>query len=66
MAIHIQNKGFSQQALSLLLKKYNINNLLVKSDNEIAKHIYKKFGFEINEPLFYEMELKEYTGGKKR
>lgn len=55
-----QNKGFVQQALNLLIKKYNINNLLVKSDNEKAKHIYKKFGFELKEPLFYEMKLKEY------
>lgn len=54
-----QNKGFGQQAFRLLIERYSINNLLVKSDNEKAKHIYKKFGFELKEPSFYGMKLKE-------
>lgn len=51
-----QNKGYGTEAVSTLIDEYGCNNLWVKSDNERAKHVYQKCGFELKEPTFYLME----------
>lgn len=53
-----QNKGNGQKALKMLIDRYNIKSLYVKSDNEIAKHVYSKCGFKITSNTeYYRMEL---------
>lgn len=51
-----QNKGYGTKALLMLIEKYGCNNLWVKGDNERAKHVYKKCGFELKKPTVYLME----------
>lgn len=50
-----QNKGFGTEAVKILIEKYNLNNLWVRTDNEHAIHVYEKNGFKINKPTMYEM-----------
>ena len=52
-----QNKGYGQQALNDLMQKYMLNNLWVRSDNDKAIHLYKKFGFERAKETMFEMKI---------
>jgi len=54
-----QGKGYGQRAIKQFIDEFGITNLWVSPDNEIAKHIYEKNGFEIDDkPLFVAMRLK--------
>lgn len=58
-----QNKGYGQEAIRQFIDDFGVTNLWVDSENKIAKHIYKKNGFVVdNTPLFVAMRVK---GGKK-
>lgn len=58
-----QGKGYGQRAIKQFIDEFGITNLWVSPDNEIAKHIYEKNGFEIDDkPLFVAMRLK---GGER-
>jgi len=50
-----QNMGYGTRILKMLIEKYNISNLWVRSDNKRAIHVYEKCGFEIGEPTMYSM-----------
>lgn len=50
-----QNMGYGTRILKMLIEKYNISNLWVRADNERAIHVYKKCGFELDEPTMYSM-----------
>lgn len=41
-----RNQGYGQTALLDLINKYNFRYLNVEEDNNVALHIYKKFGFK--------------------
>lgn len=54
-----QGKGYGQKAIKKFIDDFGITNLWVSPDNEIAKHIYEKSGFAIDDkPLFIAMRLK--------
>lgn len=55
-----KNKGYGQQIVRALIDAYNIDNLWVNADNNIAIHVYEKCGFVIKKPTMYLMEM----GGK--
>lgn len=58
-----QGKGYGQRAIKQFIDEFGITNLWVSPNNEIAKHIYEKNGFEIDDkPLFVAMRLK---GGER-
>lgn len=50
-----QNMGYGTRVLEMLIRKYNISNLWVRADNKRAIHVYKKCGFEMDEPTMYSM-----------
>lgn len=52
-----QNKGYGKYAMLELMKRYRIKRIDVRADNERAKKLYGKFGFEITEPSYYKMEI---------
>ena len=55
-----RNKGYGQEVIKQFVENYGITNLWVRSDNEIAKHVYEKSGFAIDDkPLFIAMRLKD-------
>ena len=53
--------GLSKELLDVATQEYDVKELGVESDNEIAIEIYKKYGFEIVEPTEwgYYMQLQE-------
>ena len=54
-----QGKGYGQKAIKKFIDDFGVTNLWVSPENEIAKHIYEKNGFEVdNRPLFIAMRLK--------
>lgn len=54
-----QGKGYGQKAIKKFIDDFGITNLWVSPNNEIAKHIYEKNGFTIDDkPLFVAMRLK--------
>lgn len=54
-----RNRGYGQEAIKHFVDKFGVTNLWVRTDNEIAKHIYKKAGFEVDgNPTFIAMRLK--------
>ena len=58
-----RGKGYGQKAIKKFIDDFGITNLWVSPDNEIAKHIYEKSGFAIdNKPLFIAMRLKGGEG----
>lgn len=42
-----RNRGYSYQLLDYATKKLGCKALAVRRDNEIAKHVYTKYGFRI-------------------
>lgn len=42
-----RNKGYGTEIVKFMIDKYKISSLYVKKDNEVAIHLYKKFGFYI-------------------
>ena len=53
-----QGKGYGQKAIKQFIDDFGITNLWVAPDNEIARHIYEKNGFAIDDkPLFIAMRL---------
>ena len=54
-----QGIGYGKQAVDMLISTYGIDNLWVKSDNDVAMHVYKKAGFEPAGERMYEMKLKQ-------
>ncbi len=45
----LRGMGFGQKALQIFIERYGVNTLTCAIKNEIAFHIYKKFGFEVVE-----------------
>ena len=52
-----QNKGYGQQALDMLMQKYMLKTLWVRSDNKRAIHVYEKAGFKRSRETMFEMEV---------
>ena len=53
-----RGRGYGQEAIKLFIENFGITNLWVNPDNEIAKHIYEKNGFVIDDkPMFIAMRL---------
>ena len=44
-----RGRGYGQKLLQVLIDKYGVNTLTCDIENEVAFHIYKKFGFEVIE-----------------
>ena len=44
-----RGKGYGQKALILAITEYGVNTLTCAINNEVAFHIYKKYGFEVVE-----------------
>lgn len=63
LEIHGDHKGkrLSYQLLDYATKELGARNLAVKKDNEIAKHVYNKYGFMITDQddEMYYMSLKK-------
>lgn len=58
-----RGKGYGQEAIKKFVECFGVTNLWVSPDNEIAKHIYEKNGFEQDEkPLYIAMRLKGGEG----
>ena len=54
-----QGKGYGQKVIKQFIDDFGITNLWVAPDNEIAKHIYEKSGFTVDDnPIFIAMRLK--------
>lgn len=56
-----RQKGLSYQLLDYATKKCGAKNLAVRKTNDIAKHVYDKYGFEVvdqDDELYY-MSLKK-------
>lgn len=45
----LRGKGYGQKLLQIFIDRYGINTLSCAVKNEIAFHIYKKYGFEVVE-----------------
>lgn len=44
-----RGKGYGQKALIIAMVEYGVNTLTCAIKNEVAFHIYKKYGFEVVE-----------------
>lgn len=54
-----RGKGYGQEAIKQIVEKFGVTNLWVSAENEIAKHIYEKNGFVIDDnPMFFSMRKK--------
>lgn len=49
IAEEFRGKGYGQKALIIAITEYGINTLTCAVKNEVAFHIYKKYGFEVVE-----------------
>ena len=59
-----QGKSYGQKAIKKFIDEFGITNLWVSPENEIAKHIYEKNGFMIDDtPLFIAMRIKGGANG---
>ena len=59
-----QGKGYGQKAIKQFIDDFGITNLWVSPENEIAKHIYEKNGFMVDDtPLFIAMRIKGGANG---
>ena len=54
-----QDKGYGKQIVKMLMEKYGVSNLWVRSDNARAIHVYEICGFVKKEPTMYMMKLNE-------
>lgn len=52
-----RNKGYGIQAVKMLVKTYNLDNLWVRSDNAAAIHVYEKCGFVKHGETMFQMKL---------
>ena len=54
-----RGKGYGQEAIRQFVEDFGITNLWVSPENEIAKHIYEKNGFKVDDkPKYVAMRLK--------
>lgn len=54
-----RNKGYGQKAIEQFIKDFGITNLWVNVENEIARHIYEKSGFVVDDtPKYISMKVK--------
>lgn len=54
-----RNKGYGQKLLRDFIENFGVTNLWVDPNNEVAKHIYQKLGFTLDEtPNYIAMRLK--------
>ena len=55
-----RSKGYGQEIIKRFVADFGVTNLWVSHENEIAKHIYEKNGFVIDDkPKLVAMRLKE-------
>lgn len=53
-----RGKGYGQKALQIFIDRYGVNTLSCNIENEIALHIYEKYGFKVVE------EIDSFADGK--
>lgn len=65
VAEELRGKGYGQLALQFFIEKYGVNTLSCAVTNEVAFHIYKKYGFEVVEDGYMFGEGKVYIMKRK-
>lgn len=65
VAEELRGRGYGQFALRFFIERYGVNTLSCAITNEVAFHIYKKYGFEVVEDGYIFGEGKVYIMKRK-